>query len=267
MKKQKKIIVITGSSSGIGESLANYFTERGHLVFGLSRTKNKNLKFKHIPTDVTNRENVYRAIQQIFTETGRIDVLINNAGIGMLGTIEDVKKEDFDKLLNVNVYGVIYSIQEVLPIMRNQKSGHIINVSSIASNHGLPFRGCYSASKSVIDRITESIRLENQNTGVEIFALSLGDIKTSIAESRIYSTVSVYYKNQYQKLQKIIDQEVDKGLDPKKIPPKVEKFIYKKGLKSHYTIGKPIQRFSITLKRILGQRYFERLLANYSKLD
>lgn len=264
---EKKVIVITGSSSGIGETLANYFADRGHIVYGLSRSRGDKPRFSHIATDVTNRENVFRSVAQIIDESERIDVLINNAGIGMLGTIEDVRKEDFDKLLNVNVYGVIYTIQAVLPGMRSRGAGHIINISSIASNHGLPFRGCYSASKSAVDRITEALRLENQNTGVEILALSLGDIKTSIAESRIYSTVSKFYKAKYQKLQRIIDMEVEKGLEPEKIAPLVEKYIRKKNLKSHYTIGKPVQKFSITLKRILGQRYFEKLLARYSKLD
>ncbi|MDD3457928.1 MAG: SDR family NAD(P)-dependent oxidoreductase [Weeksellaceae bacterium] len=263
----KKVVVITGSSSGIGKTLANYFAVKGHVVYGLSRSKCENQDFVHISTDVTDFENVYRSIQQVLDESERIDVLINNAGIGMLGTIEDVKKEDFDKLLNVNVYGVIYTMQVVLPLMRKQGSGHIVNISSIASNHGLPFRGCYSASKSAVDRITESVRLENQNTGIEIFSLSLGDIKTSIAESRIYSTVSPYYKESYLKLQHAIDEEVGKGLAPEQIAPKIEKFIYKKNLKSHYTIGKPVQKYSITLKRILGQRYFEKLVARYSRLD
>ncbi|MGB6093390.1 MAG: SDR family NAD(P)-dependent oxidoreductase [Moheibacter sp.] len=264
---EKKVIVITGSSSGIGETLAGYFAAKGHTVYGLSRSKGNQSNFTHIPTDVTDRGNVFRSIAQIIEKSGQIDVLINNAGIGMLGTVEDVKREDFDKLLNVNVYGVIYTIQAVLPLMRKQASGHIINISSIASNHGLPFRGCYSASKSVIDRLTEALRLENQKTGVEIFALSLGDIKTSIADSRIYSTVSPFYKSKYKKLQVIIDDEVDHGMKTEKLVPIMEKFIYRKNLKSHYTVGKPIQKFSITLKRILGQRYFEKLLARYSKLD
>lgn len=245
--------------------MANYFSEKNHTVYGLSRSSGDNIKFKHIPTDVSNRENVLRSIYKILDEEKRIDVLINNAGIGMIGTIEDLKKEDFDKMLNVNVYGSIYPIQAVLPAMRKQQSGHIINISSIASNHGLPFRGAYSASKSVIDRLTESLRMENSGTGIEILTLNLGDIKTPIAESRVHSTVSSFYKEDYKKLLKIIDEEVEKGLPPEKLAPIVEKFISKKNLKAHYTIGKPIQKFSITLKRVLGQRYFEKLLERYSR--
>lgn len=263
----QKVIVITGSSSGIGQTLANHFVERGHIVYGLSRSRKDTIQFKHIATDVTNKTNVFQSFQQIISETGRIDVLINNAGIGMLGAVEDVSKEDFDKLLDVNVYGVIYTMQAVLPLMRKQKSGHILNVSSIASNHGLPFRGFYSASKSIIDRLTESIRLENQHTGIEIATLNFGDINTPIAESRVQSTVSDFYKKKYEKLVPLIDEEVKKGMEPEKLIPIVEKFIHKTNLKPHYNIGKPIQKFSITLKRIIGQRMFEKLLANYSKLD
>lgn len=262
----QKVIVITGSSSGIGEVLAKHFVKKGHIVYGLSRTSKENIQFKHIATDVTNKQNVLSSFQQIINESKRIDVLINNAGIGMLGAVEDVTKEDFDKLINVNVYGVIYTMQAVLPLMRQQKSGHILNVSSIASNHGLPFRGFYSASKSVVDRITESVRLENLGTSIEITTLNFGDIQTSIAESRIQSTISKYYKDKYEMLIPIIDEEVEKGVSPEKLVPIIEKFIHKKNLKPHYHIGKPVQKFSITLKRVLGQRLFEKLLARYSNL-
>lgn len=264
---KQKVIVITGSSSGIGEVLANYFVDKGHVVYGLSRSKKESTKFHHLGTDVSNKENVLQSIQKIILESNRIDVLINNAGMGMLGAIEDVSKEDLDKLMGVNVMGVVYLMQAVLPIMRKQNSGHILNVSSIASNHGLPFRGYYSASKSMVDRITESVRMENRNTGIEISTLNLGDIQTPIAESRIQSTVSSHYKVQYEKLVSIIDDEVQEGMQPEKLIPIVERLINKRNLKPHYTVGKKMQKLSITLKRVLGQRYFEKLLANYSKID
>lgn len=263
----KKVIVITGASSGIGETLANHFVKKGHTVYGLSRSRQQHVFYHHLATDVTHKENVFQSIQTIINNEGRIDVLINNAGVGMLGAVEDVAKEDLDKLINVNIYGIIYTIQAVLPLMRLQKSGHILNVSSIASNHGLPFRGYYSATKSAVDRITEAIRLENHKLGIEIATLNFGDIRTSIAESRIHSTVSPFYKKKYEKLVQNINQEVDHGLPPEKLVPKIEKFIHKKNLKPHYNIGKPMQTFSVTLKRIIGQRMFERLLAKYSKLD
>lgn len=263
----KKVILITGSSSGIGEVVANYYVKKGHTVYGLSRSKQDGIDFYHIATDVTNKENVFHSVQQVINEAGRIDVLINNAGVGMLGAIEDVTKEDLDKLWNVNFLGLVYMMQAVLPLMRLQGSGHILNVSSIASNHGLPFRGFYSASKSAIDRITESARLENRKTGVEIATLNFGDIQTPIAESRIQSTVSGFYKSKYEKLIRSIDKEVEQGMKPQKLVPVIDRLIHSKNLKPHYHIGKPMQTFSVTLKRVIGQRKFEQLLARYSKLD
>lgn len=263
----KKIIIITGSSSGIGETLANHFVESGHTVYGLSRSNREKGKFKHIATDVTKRENVFQSVAQIIDEVGKIDVLINNAGVGMLGAIEDATKEDLDKLINVNIFGSLFMMQAVLPHMRKQKSGHILNVSSIASNHGLPFRGYYSASKSAIDRMTESVRLENHKTGVEITTVNFGDIQTPIADSRIQSTVSPFYKKNYEKITQYIDQEVQHGMKAEALIPIITRLLRKKNLKPHYHIGKPMQKFSITLKRVIGQRMFERLLANYSKLE
>lgn len=260
-------MVITGSSAGVGLTLANYFQQKGYIVYGLSRSSKGDEQFKHIPTDVTNKENVFRSIEQIIAESKQIDVLINNAGIGMLGAIEDASKEDVDKLFNVNIFGTLHTIQAVLQHMRTRGKGHILNVSSIASNNGLPYRGYYSASKSAIDRMTEALRLENRNTGVEITTLNFGDIKTNIAESRVKSTVSEYHKNRYNQLVADIDEEVKHGTSPEKLIPIVEKLMNQKGLKPHYYIGKRMQRFSVKLKNILPQKAFENILAKYSKLD
>ena len=265
---QSKVIVITGASSGVGLTLASYFHSVGHQVFGLSRSKNDQIQFRHIKTDVSNKEEVKKAFQQIFKETNnKIDVLINNAGIGMLGAVEDASKEDIEKLLNVNVYGSIFTLQEVLPVMRQQQSGHILNVSSIASNNGLPFRGYYSASKAMIDRLIESARLENLNTGVEIATLNFGDIKTNIAEGRVKSYVSNFYKSKFDAIVKDIDHEVGEGTPTEDLIPVIEDIINQKGLKPHYYIGKAMQKFSVKLKSFLPQKMFEGLIARYSKLN
>ncbi|WP_313375974.1 SDR family NAD(P)-dependent oxidoreductase [Chishuiella sp.] len=265
---QSKVIVITGTSSGVGLTLANHFQSKGHKVYGLSRSSSGQEKFIHIPTDVSNKENVKQSFQQILSETDQqIDVLINNAGIGMLGSVEDASKKDIEKLLNVNVYGTLYTMQEILPVMRKQKSGYILNVSSIASNNGLPFRGYYSASKSMIDRLVESVRLENRNTGIEIATLNFGDIKTNIAESRVKSFVSKFYQNRYDAMVADIDHEVDLGTPTEDLIPIIEKIISQKNLKPHYYIGKSMQKLSVTLKSILPQKVFENIIAKYSKLD
>lgn len=265
---QSKIIVITGSSSGVGLTLANYFHDKGHQVYGLSRTAKGQERFKHIPTDVSNKENVQQSFRQIFAETNqKVDILINNAGIGMLGAVEDATKQDIEKLLDVNVYGTIYTMQEVLPVMRKQASGYILNVSSIASNNGLPFRGYYSASKAMVDRLIEAARLENRKTGIEISTLNFGDIKTNIAEGRVKSFVSKFYQQKFDAMVADIDHEVTLGTPTEDLIPIIENILNQKNLKPHYYIGKSMQKFSVTLKSILPQKVFENIIAKYSKLD
>lgn len=262
-----KVIVITGSSSGVGLTLANYFHAQGHCVYGLSRTAKGQEMFKHLATDVSSKENVLTSIASILKAQGRIDVLINNAGIGMLGAVEDASKADIEQLFNVNLYGSLFTMQAVLPCMREQKSGHILNVSSIASNNGLPFRGYYSASKSAIDRLSEAARLENRHSGVEIATLNFGDIKTNIAESRVKTFVSAFYKARFDSMVKDIDAEVEHGTPTEDLIPIVNRLIHQTNLKPHYYIGKRLQKLSVTLKGLLPQKAFENMIAKYSKLD
>ena len=138
-------IIITGTSTGIGFALAEYFGKKGHKIFGLSRKNVESQYFTSIPTDITDNTQVQAAISEILKTESRIDVLINNAGMGMVGAVEDSTKEDILKLFNLNLVGAVQMMTAVMPKMREQKFGQIINVSSIGSEMGLPFRGFYSA--------------------------------------------------------------------------------------------------------------------------
>ena len=136
------------------------------------------------------RDRVKAAISEILKTENRIDVLINNAGKGMPGPVEDSTKENITELFNLNLIGAVQMMSAVMPKMREQKSGKIINVSSIGSEMGLPFRGFYSASKSALDKVTEAMRYEVYQWNVEICSLHLGDIKTKIAENRVKTQIS-----------------------------------------------------------------------------
>ncbi len=133
-------IIITGTSTGIGFSLAEFFGKQGHQVYGLSRKNIENEFFTTIPTDITEEEQVQNAISKILEKEKTIDILINNAGMGMVGAVEDSKKEEILKLFNLNLVGAVQIMSAVLPKMREQKFGKIINISSIGSEMGLPFR-------------------------------------------------------------------------------------------------------------------------------
>jgi short-subunit dehydrogenase len=260
-------IIITGSSTGIGFTLAEYFGKKGNLVFGLSRKAVESEYFKTIPTDITDPEQIQNAVSYILSKTKTIDLVINNAGMGMVGAVEDSKQEEILKLFKLNVVGSVQIMSAVLPQMRMQKTGKIINISSIGSEMGLPFRGFYSASKSALDKITEAIRYEVSPWNIEVCALHLGDIKTKIAENRLQSVVSEPYQRVFDNVYQLMNSHVESGTEALEVAYYIEELINKKSWKAHYYFGKFGQKIGIPLKWILPQKWYENLMRKYSKLD
>lgn len=262
----KKTIIITGSSSGIGFTLAEYFGKQGHQVYGLSRKKVDSPFFISIPTDITEEQQIDNAIQEILNKEKSVDILINNAGMGMVGSVEDATKEEINRLFNLNLIGSVQMMKAVLPIMRDKRFGQIINISSIGSEMGLPFRGFYSASKSALDKVTEAIRYEVSPWNIHICSLHLGDIKTNITENRVKSLISSPYQNIFNKVYYIMNKHVNQGIEPIKVAQYIDKLLQKKYLKPHYYFGKLSQKISIPLKYFLPQFLYERLIKNYHNL-
>ena len=260
-------IIITGTSSGIGFVLAEYFGKKGHRVFGLSRKMVESQYFKTIPTDITDNLQIQQAVSEILKSEKNIDILINNAGMGMVGAVEDSTKEDILKLFNLNLVGAVQMMSAVLPRMREQKSGKIINISSIGSEMGLPFRGFYSASKSALDKVTEAIRYEVSPWNINVCTLHLGDIKTKIAENRVKTKVSEPYKKTFEKVYSLMNSHVDDGSEPAEVAEYIEKLIAKKSWKAHYYFGKFGQKIGVPLKWILPQNFYENLMKKYNKMD
>ncbi len=261
------IVIITGSSTGIGFAMAEYFGQIGHKVYGLSRKNVVSDFFTTIPTDITDLQQVENAISQILSEESRIDVLINNAGMGMVGAVEDSTKEDIVKLFNLNLVGAVQMMSAVLPTMRAQKIGKIVNISSIGSEMGLPFRGFYSASKSALDKVTEAIRYEVSPWNIDVCTLHLGDIKTKIAENRVQTKVSEPYKSVFEKVYGLMNAHVDDGTEPLDVAVYIEHLLQKKKWKAHYYFGKFGQKIGVPLKWILPQNFYENLMKKYNSID
>lgn len=262
-----KTIIITGTSSGIGFALAEYFGKKGNKVYGLSRKIVSSDYFVSISTDITDKEQIENAISEILKSENKIDILINNAGMGMVGAIEDSTKEEITKLFNLNLIGAIQMMTAVLPKMREQKSGKIINISSIGSEMGLPFRGFYSASKSALDKVTEAIRYEVSTWNIDVCSLHLGDIKTNIAENRVKTKVSEPYKNVFDKVYALMNSHVGDGTEPLEVAVYIDKLLHKSKWKAHYYFGKFGQKIGVPLKWILPQNTYEKLMKKYNKMD
>jgi NAD(P)-dependent dehydrogenase (short-subunit alcohol dehydrogenase family) len=264
-----KVVLITGASSGLGESIANYLVQKGLTVYGTSRNIEQQSKAFHtVNMDVTSDQSIQAAIQKVLRQHGRIDVLINNAGLGIASPIETLLIDDVQRVLNTNVIGIIRTTQAVLPHMRAQKSGTIINISSIGSESGLPYRGLYSASKAAVDRITEALRIELAPFGIQACYVQPGGVRTEINKNRIKTTLPPgnVYKESFDTTYSLIDESVDKGLDPLEFGKLIEKLLHTPTLKRCYRLGKPIEKLSVILKRILPSSTYEKMIKNHYKI-
>jgi len=265
-----KVVLITGASSGIGLSTANFLQEKGFNVYGTSRNpiNKEKYSFHLIALDVLKVDTIQQAVSTIIDAEGRLDVLVNNAGMGITGPIEDTPTEEMRAVFNTNLFGAIDVMKAVLPQMRLQNSGTIINVTSIAGYMGLPFRGMYSATKGALELVTESVRMEVKSFGIHVVNVAPGDFATNIAAGRYHTPVfeSSAYKKVYAENLALMDAHVDGGMDPIEMAKTIYKIINAKNPKVHYKVGGFMEKFSIVLKRILPDKVYERLLMNHYKL-
>lgn len=265
-----KIVLITGGSSGIGKAIGTYLSKNGYTVYGTTRSLKKYADFGYfdlLEMDVRQPESVQEAIKALLKKEGRLDILINNAGVGITGPLEETPNDEIINAFDTNFIGPLNVIKAVLPQMRIQKSGLIINITSIAGYMGLPYRGIYSATKGALELITESLRMETKEFGITCTCLAPGDFATNIAAGRYHTPINENspYKEQYGKILHTIDKDVDKGGDPDEVAKKVLEIIKTNNPKVHYKVGAFLQKFSIVLKRILPDAWFEKLLMNHSK--
>lgn len=265
-----KVVLITGGSSGIGKSIAEFLNQKGYKVYGTSRNpeNNNETSFPLIAMDVRDNESIHKAVLKVINENGRLDILINNAGIGITGPLEEIPLEEIKNNFETNFFGPIEVIKQVLPQMRLQKSGLIINITSIAGYMGLPYRSVYSASKGALELITEALSMEVKQFGVRVTNIAPGDFSTNIAAGRYHSPLlkDSAYKEAYGNTLQMMDEHVNSGSDPKKMAKIVYKIISEANPKIHYKVGAFMQKFSIVLKRVLPDKVYEKLLMNHYKL-
>lgn len=265
-----KVILITGGSSGIGKAVGEYLQEKEYIVYGTSRNPEQvsGSKFKLVALDVRDNASIQQCIQNVITEAGRIDVLINNAGVGITGPLEEIPLTEIKNNFDTNLFGPIGMMQAVLPHMRAQRQGLIINVTSIAGYMGLPFRSIYSASKGALELITESLRMETKAFGVNITNVAPGDFATDIASRRFHAPViqGSAYQEVYQQQLDMVNAHVAGGSNPIQMAEAIYKIIQTPQPKIHYKVGAFMQKFSIVLKRILPDTVYEKMLMNHYKL-
>ena len=265
-----KVVLITGGSSGIGKSIGEFLHKKGFIVYGTSRNPERviNSVFPLVALDVRNTASIQAAIAKIIGTSGRLDIVINNAGVGITGPLEEIPTEEIKNNFETNFFGPIEVMKAALPQMREQKSGLIINITSIAAYMGLPYRSVYSASKGALELITEGLRMEVKSFGIDITNVAPGDFATNIASGRYHAPVikGSAYEIPYGNTLKTMDEHVDSGSNPNEMAEAVYAIIQTKAPKIHYKVGVFMQKFSIVLKRILPDKVYEKMLMNHYKL-
>jgi short-subunit dehydrogenase len=265
-----QVVLITGASSGIGREIALTLHRNNFKVYGTSRNPQRysDLPYVMLALDLHHPQGFKHTLDEIIQAEGRIDVLVNNAGAGITGPLEETPLEESKKAFETNFFGPMALINQILPIMRDQKSGCIVNITSIAGYMGLPFRGIYSATKSALEIITEAYRVELVPFNVRMCSIAPGDFATNIAAGRYHAPVLAGspYAITYGQTLALIDDHVNLAPSPEPMAQKVLEVIRQSNPRPHYAVGTWLQKFSLVLKRLLPQKAYERMLRNHYKL-
>ncbi len=189
-----KVILITGASSGIGKDTALNLIKEGHIVYGAARRISKMKDIVEagghsIKMDILSNEDIDRAVDQVISEQNRIDVLVNNAGYGLWGAVETISIDEAKRQFDVNIFGLAYLTKKVIPLMRNQKSGKIINMSSMGGKVYTPFGAWYHATKYALEGWSDCLRIELKDFGIDVILIEPGVIKTEFQDVMMDSTV------------------------------------------------------------------------------
>ena len=270
----EKVAVVTGCSSGIGLQTAVSLAREGHFTFATMRNMEKSgdlekivndegLPVKILELDVDNEDSVNDAVGKIMQEKGRIDTIVNNAGWGMWGTVENVSIEEFKQQFETNFFSIIRMIQKVAPIMRKQKSGNIVNVSSVAGRIGFPVSPAYISSKFALEGLSECLRFELGPFGINVIIIEPGVIKTNFFDSmKMAEKSDSVYNEITSKVVSGVKMMAEMGTDPKEVANTIVKSINEKNPLPRYIVGNDAMMF-LEAKKMKTDIEFE----NYIKKE
>ena len=267
----KKVILITGISSGFGKQTARLLSEKGHKVYGTVRRNTvSDTPVHYLTMDLTDTNSIKTAVSIVMKNEGRIDVLINNAGMHTGGPIETSPVENIRLQMDTNFLGMVHITREVLPIMRNQGGGKIINFSSIGGLMGLPFQAYYSASKFAIEGFSEALRMEVNRFNIKIILINPGDFRTSNSANRrnflAPTGIEDPYFEQFKTTLDVIEKDEANGWAPEVLANKIVKIVEYNNPLQRYIIGSFEQKLAVVLKYILPRKLFRMILQDHYKI-
>ena len=233
-----KIAIVTGASSGIGKDTAILLKENGYTVYGFNRKKAAIEGINFIEVNIIDSSSIKNAVDYVIAKHNKIDLLVNNAGMGISGSIENTQRENADYIFKVNFFGAFELTQIVLPHMRKQKSGRIITIGSLASVFYLPFQSFYSATKAAVTSLFNALQLEVKPFNIKVTTILPGDIKTEFTANR-EKTVNELpeYKDKMQKSLEVMERDEKNGMPALSIAKEVLKQAEKKNPSLTVVVG------------------------------
>ncbi|AKQ69317.1 3-oxoacyl-[acyl-carrier protein] reductase [Myxococcus hansupus] len=264
--RRKRVVLITGASSGIGKACAELLSTRGYAVYGTSRRSVEAAPpgYPMLVMDVTQDDSVQRAVETVLAqERGYLDTVVNNAGYALAGAAEDTSIEEARAQLDANFLGALRVCKAVLPTMRKQGFGRIIQVSSLGGQVGLPFQSLYSASKFALEGFTEALRQEVAEFGIEATLVQPGDVRTHITQNRVRvakAGAGSAYQERFEAALEAIESGERDGLVAEDVAKKVLAVMEREAPRVRYPVANLAQRAAVVAKAVLPSRTFEKLL-------
>ena len=280
----QKVVVITGSSSGIGLLTAIEFAQHGYFVVATLRDLGRAAKLEEAAAkagvrerldirrvDVTEFDSLPGVVEAIVRDHGRIDVLVNNAGFSVAGFSEDLSLADFRHQFETNFFGTVAMSKAAIPVMRRQKSGHIIQVASVAGHLGQPMLGAYSSSKFALEGWSESLRIETHSLGIRVVLVEPGAFETDIWTRNVMIGAGALdpnspNKERSQRFAEFVKQSAKHRRDPGDVARLILRIAKNPNPRLRYMIGTDA-KLQVWVKRLLPWKRYERLVAKAVKID
>jgi NAD(P)-dependent dehydrogenase (short-subunit alcohol dehydrogenase family) len=253
-----RVVLVTGASSGLGAATAAHLAGLGHRVYAGSRrgTVLRGCAAVPLTVDVDDEASVGAAIDTVAAQQGRIDVVVNCAGFGIAGAVEDTPIALAQAQFNTNVFGVMRVCRKVLPLMRRQGSGLIVNVTSIAGEISLPFQGLYSASKFAVEGLSEALHAEVRPFGIGVVLVQPGDFRTGFtAARRVANGAGSAYAERAARALTIAASDEHAGADPQQVARLIARVITTRRPRLRYVVGPAAQEWLMRLRYILPGRW------------
>jgi NAD(P)-dependent dehydrogenase (short-subunit alcohol dehydrogenase family) len=263
------VVLVTGAASGLGRASVEHLARRGYRVFGADRAEATIPGVTTILCDVDDDESVNRAVTSVVDRAGRLDVLVNDAGFGIAGSIDDTSIEEARAQMETNFFGMFRMTRAVLPVMRRQGAGLIVNVSSLGGLIALPFQGVYSAAKFAVEGLSEALRHEVRPFGIDVVLLEPADFRTGFTSSRRRVAAAddgSAYAAAFERAMVVIEEDELTGSDPAMVARLLERVIQTDRPRLRYTVGAFDERLAVWLKRVVPGKAIEPIVRRHYRV-